>query len=286
MKGIILAGGNGTRLKPLTSVVNKHLMPIYDKPMIYYSLSVLMLSGIRDILIIISKKDIENYKQLIGNGSSFGINVSYEIQEKAEGIAQAFLIGKKFIGNEKVSLVLGDNIFFGYSFSNLLSEAAKLKEGALVFANIVNNPNEFAIGEFDKKEKIISIEEKPKKPKSNYAITGLYFYDNDVVKIAEELKPSERGELEITDINKAYLDKDLLKVIKLGRGFAWLDTGSHQSLLDAGNFVRTIEERQGLKIACLEEIAFNLGWIDQNILIKQIEKFKNSPYSNYLQSII
>ncbi len=286
MKGIILAGGKGTRLKPLTSIINKHMLPVYDKPMIYYPLSVLMLAGIRDILIIVNKNDLEFYKKLLGDGKDFGINLSYEIQTKADGIAQSFIIGKQFIGNSNVSLILGDNIFFGYKFSDLLSEAVKLKKGALVLTNFVKNPNEFAIGEINDEGKIISLEEKPKKPKSNLAITGLYFYDNDVVKIAEDLKPSDRGELEITDINKIYLKNGLLNAFYLGRGFAWLDTGSHESLLDAGDFVRTIEERQGLKIACLEEIAFNLGWIDENILIKQIEKYNNSPYSDYLKILL
>ena len=286
MKGIILAGGNGTRLKPLTSIINKHMLPIYDKPMIYYPLSVFMLAGIRDILIIVNKNDIEYYKKLLGDGSNLGINLSYEIQQSADGIAQSFIIGKRFIGNSKVSLILGDNIFFGYKFSDLLSDAVKLNSGSLVLTNYVKNPNEFAICELDNNGKVISIEEKPKNPKSNLAVTGLYFYDNDVIKIAEDLKPSKRGELEITDINKTYLKNGKLEALYLGRGFAWLDTGSHQSLLDAGNFVRTIEERQGLKIACLEEISFNKGWIDENNLIKQIEKFNNSPYSNYLKILL
>tara|TARA_B100000795_G_scaffold74233_1_gene52584 strand:- start:4412 stop:5275 length:864 start_codon:yes stop_codon:yes gene_type:complete len=286
MKGIILAGGKGTRLEPLTSVFNKHLLPIYDKPMIYYPLSVLMLSGIRDILIIVNDNDLDFYKKLLSNGESYGINISYEIQKKPEGIAQSFIIGKNFIGSDNVCLILGDNIFFGYKFSDLLADAMNLKEGAIVFSNFVKNPKDFAIAEFDKNGKIVSLEEKPKNPKSNHAVTGLYFYDNDVVKIAEKLKPSARGELEITDINKVYLNKGLLKAHNLGRGFAWLDTGTHESLLEAGDFVRTIEQRQGLKIACLEEIAFNLGWIDESILMKQIEKFNNSPYSNYLKILL
>ncbi len=286
MKGIILAGGNGTRLKPLTSIINKHMLPIYDKPMIYYPLSVLMLAGIRDILIIVNKNDIELYKKLLGDGSNLGINLSYEIQQNADGIAQAFIIGKRFIGNSNVSLILGDNIFFGYKFSDLLSDAVNLNNGSLILTNYVKNPNEFAVCELDNNGKVISLEEKPKNPKSNLAVTGLYFYDNDVTKIAEDLKPSKRGELEITDINKTYLSNGKLKALYLGRGFAWLDTGSHQSLLDAGDFVRTIEERQGLKIACLEEIAFNKGWIDEKNLMKQIEKFNNSPYSNYLKILL
>ena len=286
MKGIILAGGKGTRLEPLTSVFNKHLLPVYDKPMIYYPLSVLMLSGIRDVLIIVNKNDLTFYEKLLSDGRDFGINITYEIQKKAEGIAQSFIIGKKFIGTDSVCLILGDNIFFGYKFSNLLNDAVKLKQGAIVFTNFVKKPTDFAIAEFDNDGKIISLEEKPKSPKSNHAVTGLYFYDNDVVNISQNLKPSARGELEITDVNKIYLDNGLLKGIDLGRGFAWLDTGSHESLLDAGDFVRTIEDRQGLKIACLEEIAFNFGWIDEKILIKRIEKLKNSPYSLYLKLLL
>tara|TARA_Y100000996_G_scaffold412872_1_gene399927 strand:+ start:450 stop:1316 length:867 start_codon:yes stop_codon:yes gene_type:complete len=286
MKGIILAGGKGTRLEPLTSVFNKHLLPIYDKPMIYYPLSVLMLSGIRDVLIIVNKNDLIFYQTLLSDGSDFGINITYEIQKKSEGIAQSFVIGKKFIGTDNVCLILGDNIFFGYKFSNLLNDAVKLKKGAIVFTNFVKKPTDFAIAEFDNDGKIISLEEKPKNPKSNNAVTGLYFYDNDVVNISQNIKPSARGELEITDVNKVYLDNGLLKGIDLGRGFAWLDTGSHESLLDAGDFVRTIEDRQGLKIACLEEIAFNFGWIDEKILIKRIEKLKNSPYSLYLRLLL
>ena len=286
MKGIILAGGKGTRLEPLTSVFNKHLLPVYDKPMIYYPLSVLMLSGIREILIIVNENDLIFYKKLLGDGSDFGLSISFELQKKAEGIAQSFIIGKKFIGSDNVCLILGDNIFFGYKFSNLLNNAVKLEKGAIVFSNFVKNPKDFAIAQFDNDGKIISLEEKPKNPKSNNAITGLYFYDNDVVDIAQKLKPSARGELEITDINKVYLKNGSLKAFDLGRGFAWLDTGTHESLLDASDFVRTIEERQGLKIACLEEIAFNFKWIDEKILIKRIEKLNNSPYSVYLKLLL
>lgn len=286
MKGIILAGGKGTRLEPLTSVFNKHLLPVYDKPMIYYPLSVLMLSGIREILIIVNENDLIFYKKLLGDGSDFGLSISFELQKKAEGIAQSFIIGKKFIGSDNVCLILGDNIFFGYKFSNLLNNAVKLEKGAIVFSNFVKNPKDFAIAQFDNDGKIISLEEKPKNPKSNNAITGLYFYDNDVVGIAQKLKPSARGELEITDINKVYLKNGSLKAFDLGRGFAWLDTGTHESLLDASDFVRTIEERQGLKIACLEEIAFNFKWIDEKILIKRIEKLNNSPYSVYLKLLL
>ena len=229
MKGIILAGGKGTRLEPLTSVFNKHLLPVYDKPMIYYPLSVLMLSGIREILIIVNENDLAFYKKLLGDGSDFGVNISFELQKKAEGIAQSFIIGKKFIGSDNVCLILGDNIFFGYKFSNLLNNAVKLDKGAFVFSNFVKNPKDFAIAQFDNDGKIISLEEKPKNPKSNNAITGLYFYDNDVVGIAQKLKPSARGELEITDINKVYLKNGSLKAFDLGRGFAWLDTGTHES---------------------------------------------------------
>tara|TARA_B100000674_G_C37751368_1_gene873548 strand:- start:71 stop:937 length:867 start_codon:yes stop_codon:yes gene_type:complete len=286
MKGIILAGGKGTRLEPLTSVFNKHLLPVYDKPMIYYPLSVLMLSGIREILIIVNENDLIFYKKLLGDGSDFGVSISFELQKKAEGIAQSFIIGKKFIGSDNVCLILGDNIFFGYKFSSLLNNAVKLDKGAIVFSNFVKNPKDFAIAQFDNDGKIISLEEKPKNPKSNNAITGLYFYDNDVVDIAQKLKPSARGELEITDINKVYLKNGSLKAFDLGRGFAWLDTGTHESLLDASDFVRTIEERQGLKIACLEEIAFNFKWIDEKILIKRIEKLNNSPYSVYLKLLL
>ena len=286
MKGIILAGGKGTRLEPLTSVFNKHLLPVYDKPMIYYPLSVLMLSGIREILIIVNENDLIFYKKLLGDGSDFGLSISFELQKKAEGIAQSFIIGKKFIGSDNVCLILGDNIFFGYKFSSLLNNAVKLDKGAIVFSNFVKNPKDFAIAQFDNDGKIISLEEKPKNPKSNNAITGLYFYDNDVVDIAQKLKPSARGELEITDINKVYLKNGSLKAFDLGRGFAWLDTGTHESLLDASDFVRTIEERQGLKIACLEEIAFNFKWIDEKILIKRIEKLNNSPYSVYLKLLL
>ena len=286
MKGIILAGGKGTRLEPLTSVFNKHLLPVYDKPMIYYPLSVLMLSGIREILIIVNENDLIFYKKLLGDGSDFGVSISFELQKKAEGIAQSFIIGKKFIGSDNVCLILGDNIFFGYKFSSLLNNAVKLDKGAIVFSNFVKNPKDFAIAQFDNDGKIISLEEKPINPKSNNAITGLYFYDNDVVDIAQKLKPSARGELEITDINKVYLKNGSLKAFDLGRGFAWLDTGTHESLLDASDFVRTIEERQGLKIACLEEIAFNFKWIDEKILIKRIEKLNNSPYSVYLRLLL
>ncbi len=286
MKGIILAGGKSSRLEPLTSAFNKHLLPIYDKPMIFYPLSVLMLSEIRDILLITNKNEKELYLKVLGYGENFGINISYEIQEKPEGIAQSFIIGKNFIGKDNVCLILGDNIFFGYKFSNLLKSAVNLSKGAIVFTNFVNNPKDFAIGEFNKKGNIISLEEKPNKPKSNHAVTGLYFYDNQVIKIAEMIKPSKRGELEITDINKFYLKKGQLKAVDLGRGFAWLDTGTHKSLLEAGEFVKTIEDRQGLKIACLEEIALNFGWIDEKILIKQIKRFKNSPYGDYLKMLL
>ena len=286
MKGIILAGGSGSRLAPLTQAFCKQLLPIYDKPMIFYPLSVLMLAGIREILIITNEKDKDLISNVLGDGSTYGISLSYEIQKSPDGIAQSFIIGKRFIANDDVCLVLGDNIFYGYKFSLLLNEAVNLKKGARIFTNFVNNPSDFAIANFNKKGEVISLEEKPKNPKTNHAVTGLYFYDNDVVKIAENLKPSLRGELEITDVNIEYLKSGSLKALELGRGFAWLDTGTHKSLLEAGEFVYTMEKRQGLKIACLEEIAFNFNWIDENILLKQHKKYINSPYGSYLKRII
>jgi len=286
MKGIILAGGSGSRLAPLTAAFSKHLLPIFDKPMIFYPLSVLMLAGIREILIIVNPGDKNLFFDLLGDGSAYGINLHYKIQDEPNGIAQSFIIGKEFIGKDNVCLILGDNIFYGYQFSTLLKEGFSLKKGAMIFTNFVNNPSDFGIVEFDDKGKVISLEEKPKKPKTNQAVTGLYFYDNDVVKIAENLEPSSRGELEITDVNIEYLKNNLLKAHDLGRGFAWLDTGTQQSLLEAGEFVSTIEKRQGLKIACLEEIAFNFGWIDEKKLLIQQQKYNNSPYGEYLLGII
>ena len=286
MKGIVLAGGSGTRLYPVTMGVSKQLLPVYDKPMVYYPISVLMLSNIRDILIISTPSDIDSYKKLLGNGEQFGLNLSYAIQEKPEGLAQAFIIAENFIDNENVALVLGDNIFYGQSFSDDLIDASSKKDGATIFAYRVKEPSSFGIIEFGHDGKAISIQEKPKSPKSNYAVTGLYFYDSKVVEIAKSIKPSKRGELEITAINENYLNADSLHVKILGRGFAWLDTGTHDSLLDASDFVRTIEHRQGLKIACLEEIAFLKGWIDKNVLSEQIKYNKNNSYGIYLKTIM
>ena len=286
MKGIILAGGSGSRLAPLTQAFCKQLLPIYDKPMIYYPLSVLMLAGIREILVITNEKDKDLISNLLGNGSCYGIRLEYAIQKSPDGIAQSFIIGKEFIGKENISLILGDNIFYGYNFVDLLNKAAALKKGARIFTNHVVNPNEFAVADFNESGEVISLEEKPKNPKSNNAVTGLYFYDNDVVKIAENLSPSKRGELEITDVNIEYLKKGLLQASELGRGFAWLDTGTQKSLLEAGEFVYTIEKRQGLKIACLEEIAFNFGWIDREILLSQQRKYHSSSYGDYLKKLV
>jgi len=285
MKGIILAGGAGTRLYPITKSISKQIIPIYDKPMIYYPLSVLMLAGIRDILIISTPKDIDLYKDLLGNGNQLGIHLSYEIQPSPDGLAQAFIIGEEFIGNDNVCLILGDNIFYGYGFSNILTQAAELKDGATVFGYYVNNPQRYGVVEFNDSGKVLSIEEKPQKPKSNYAVTGLYFYSNDVINKAKNLKPSKRGELEITDLNRLYLNENRLKVELLGRGFAWLDTGTHESLLQASNYIATIEQRQGLKIACLEEIAYKKGFITKQQLIKFGEDLKNNQYGEYLTKI-
>ena len=286
MKGIILAGGSGTRLSPLTAAFSKQLLPIYDKPMIFYPLSVLMLAGIYEILVITSDTDEPLFKRILGDGKNFGINLSYKVQKSPEGIAQAFILGKDFIGDDNVSLILGDNIFFGYQFQDTLKHSAKLENGGQIFTTVVKDPTSFGVAEIDERGKVISIEEKPIKPKSNLAVTGLYFYDNDVIQIAKDLKPSSRGELEITDVNNHYLQSKKLSATQLGRGFAWLDTGTHESLLEAGEFISTIEKRQGLKVACLEEIAFNNKWIDEETILKQSTKYKNSPYGRYLQSII
>jgi glucose-1-phosphate thymidylyltransferase len=285
-KGIILAGGSGTRLHPLTLGVSKQLLPIFDKPMVYYPLSVLMLAGIKEILLISTPDDIESYKSLLKDGSQFGISIEYKIQPEPGGLAQAFILGEEFIGKSKVSLVLGDNIFYGQHFSNNLKNASSINSGATLFGYYVSDPERFGVVEFNKNNKVISLEEKPKKPKSNYAITGLYFYDNDVVKIAKSIKPSARGELEITDINKEYHKNKKLNVEILGRGFAWLDTGTHESLQEAGSFVQTVEKRQGLKIACLEEIGYRNGWISKSVLKEQARALSKSSYGKYLMSIL
>lgn len=281
-KGIVLAGGSGSRLHPITLGVSKQLLPIYDKPMIYYPISVLMLSGINEILIISTPEDMPGYKRLLGDGSQLGVSFSYAIQPSPDGLAQAFLIGEDFIGDDNVCLVLGDNIFFGQHFTDKLKAAVAKQEGATVFGYHVTDPERFGVVEFNEDGKAISIEEKPKVPKSNYAVTGLYFYDNDVVDIAKNIKPSPRGELEITDVNRAYLERGDMNVSLLGRGFAWLDTGTHDSLMEAGYFVQTIEKRQGLKVACLEEIAYQKGWLTKDELISCAQTLGKTGYGQYL----
>lgn len=286
MKGIILAGGSGTRLYPITHGVSKQLLPVYDKPMIYYPLSVLMLAGIQDILIITTPDDQVSFQRLLGDGNSFGVNLSYSVQDTPNGLAQAFVIGKSFIGDSDVCLALGDNIFWGQGFSPILRRAAARKEGATVFGYKVKDPERFGVVEFNSENKAVSIEEKPIKPRSNYAVTGLYFYDNEVIDIAKSIKPSARGEYEITDVNKAYLAAGKLNVEQLGRGFAWLDTGTHDSLLEAATFVETIEKRQGYKIACLEEIAYYNKWLDKNQVLSFAEKYRKSSYGSYLMDLV
>ena len=285
MKGIVLAGGSGTRLYPITKSISKQIIPVYDKPMIYYPLSVLMLAGIKEILIISTPQDIHLYENLLGTGDDLGIKLEYAIQPSPDGLAQAFIIGEKFIGNDSVCMVLGDNIFYGFDFSRTLREAAKLETGATVFGYYVNDPERYGVAEFDADGKVLSLEEKPTQPKSNYAVTGLYFYGNDVVKKAKGLKPSKRGELEITDLNRLYLEEGRLSLKMMGRGMAWLDTGTHDSLLEASNFIATIENRQGLKVACLEEIAYRNGYINREQLLKLAEPLKKNHYGEYLIKI-
>ena len=287
MKGIILAGGSGTRLYPSTMVVSKQLLPVYDKPMIYYPISVLMLAGIQDILIISTPHDLPNFEKLLGDGAQFGVRFSYKVQPTPDGLAQAFVLGEEFIENDSVAMILGDNIFYGAGFSQSLKNAVKRAESGIstIFGYYVKDPERFGVVEFDKEGKALSIEEKPEKPKSNYAVTGLYFYDNKVVDYAKTLKPSERGELEITDLNKIYLEKDCLYTELLGRGFAWLDTGTHSSLLKAGQYVQTIEENQGIKIACLEEVAYRVGFLDKNSIESHANKYKNNEYYSYVKNL-
>ena len=285
MKGIILAGGSGTRLYPLTKVTSKQLLPVYDKPMIYYPLSTLMLAGIREILIISTEIDIDRFKALLGDGSKYGLSISYKVQKRPEGLAQAFIIGENFIGEDSCAMVLGDNIFYGSGFTKMLKHAARQTKGATIFGYYVDDPRRFGVVEFDTKGKVISIEEKPQNPKSNYCVTGLYFYDSKVVDIAKKIKPSKRGELEITDINKIYLESNELEVLTLGRGFAWIDAGTIDALSEASEFIRIIEKKQGIKIAAIEEIAFKNKWIDKEQLIELSNLYKNTDYGEHLKKV-
>jgi glucose-1-phosphate thymidylyltransferase len=285
MKGIILAGGSGSRLYPITSSISKQMLPVYDKPMIYYPLSVLMLAGIRQILIISTPRDLPGFKNLLGDGRSLGMNLSYKEQPSPDGLAQAFILGEEFIGNDPVCMILGDNIFYGHGFGETLLQTSEIKKGACIFGYYVTDPERYGVVEFDKTKKVLSIEEKPLKPKSNYAVTGLYFYDNTVVKKAKSLKPSQRGELEITDLNRVYLEEGTLEIKLMGRGIAWLDTGTYESLLQAANFIATLEQRQGLKASCIEEIAYKRGFIDKNQLLELVQPIRNSQYGKYLLRI-
>jgi glucose-1-phosphate thymidylyltransferase len=285
MKGIILAGGAGTRLYPITKSISKQIIPVYDKPMIYYPLSVLMLAGIREILIISTPEDLHLYQTLFEDGQHLGLSLDYAIQPSPDGLAQAFLIGEEFVGNDNVCLILGDNIFYGHGFSNTLRKAAELENGAIIFGYYVTDPERYGVVDFDSKGQVLSLEEKPSKPRSNYAVTGLYFYSNDVIEKAKTLSPSQRGELEITDLNRLFLDEKRLSVKIMGRGMAWLDTGTQESLLQASNYIQTIEQRQGLKISCIEEIAFKMGFIDREKLLSLAEEMKNSTYGQYLIEI-